>query len=203
MKNKIRRVLSDYNADRRDLFTASNPRELIGQVGLNDADRFVVQQLWANLKHFCEQLMELTKKLKDFASNAPHREKETREVLKTVPGVGPVTIDVVVSELGDITRFRNAKAVCAYAGLAPIVRQTGGKKPKDLGISKQGSGLLRWALVEAAWRIVRTSEKWKRVFERIAKRSKSKRAIVAIARKLLCVMYAMLRTMTPYRVLAT
>jgi transposase len=203
VKNKIRRILSDYNADCRDLFTIANPRDYVTQVGLSDADRFVIEQLWANLKHFSEQLMDLTKKLKDFAKKAPHREKEAREVLKTVPGVGPVTIDVLVSELGDITRFRNAKAVCAYAGLAPVVRQSGGKKSKDLGISKHGSGMLRWALVEAAWRITRGSQKWKRVFERIAQRSKSKRAIVAIARKLLCVIYAMLKTMTPYRVLAT
>ena len=92
-------------------------------------------------------------------------------MLKTVPGVGAVTIEVVLSELGDITRFRNAKTVCAYAGLAPIVRQSGGKKAKDLAISKEGSGLLRWVLVEASWRMVRTSPKWKRVFERISKRA--------------------------------
>ena len=107
-------------------------------------------------------------------------------MLKTVPGVGPVTIDVVVSELGDITRFRNAKAVCAYAGLAPIVRQTGARSRKDLGY-QQGSGLLRWALVEAAWRIVRTAE-WKRLFERIGK-PKQQASDRRMARdKLLCVM---------------
>ena len=123
-------------------------------------------------------------------------------MLKTVPGVGPVTIEVLLSELGDVTRFRNAKAVCSYAGLAPVVRQSGGKKSKDLGITKEGSGLLRWVLVEAAWRVVRTSPKWERIYQRIAKRAKGKRAIVAIARKLLCVVYAMLKTMTPYRILA-
>jgi transposase len=203
LKNKIRRVLSDYNADRHDLFTTADSGDYVKGLKLNDADRFVIEQLRADLNHFNEQLAELTKKLKDFGSKALHKEKEAREVLKTVPGVGPVTIDVLVSELGDVTRFRNAKAVCAYAGLAPVVRQSGGKKSKDLGISKQGSGLLRWALVEAAWRITRGSQKWKRIFERIAKRSKSKRAIVAIARKLLCVIYAMLKTMTPYRVVPT
>jgi transposase len=141
--------------------------------------------------------------LKEFAKRAPVREKEARAVLKTIPGVGPVTIEVVLSELGDITRFRNAKTVCAYAGLAPVVRQSGGKKAKDLGISKAGSGLLRWVLVEASWRMVHTSPRWRRVFERISKRAGSKRAIVAVARKLLCVAYAMLKTMTPYRILPT
>ena len=200
---KIRRILSDYNADRRDLFSANSGLDYIKQVALNDADRFVIGQLWADLQYYDKQLDELATELKAFAKKAPQREKEARAVLKTMPGVGPVTTEVVLSELGDITRFRNAKTVCAYAGLAPIVRQSGGKKAKDLAISKAGSGLLRWVLVEASWSAVRHSPKWKRIYERISKRAGGKRAIVAVARKLLCVMYAMLKTMTPYRILAT
>ena len=75
-----------------------------------------------------------------------------------------VTAEVIISELGDVSRFRNAKAICAYAGLVPAVRQSGGKKSKDLQITKEGSGLLRWALVESAWRLVNTSPKWTAVF---------------------------------------
>ena len=150
VRNKLRRVLSDYNADRRDLFTVANRREHTKQVPLRDADRFIVDQLWADHEHFADQLLKLGKMLKAVCQKSTHREKEAREVLKTVPGVGPVTIEVLLSELGDVTRFRNAKAVCSYAGLAPVVRQSGGKKSKDLGITKEGSGLLRWVLVEAA-----------------------------------------------------
>ncbi len=202
VKCKLRRILSDYNADRRDLFSGELGLEYIKQVALSDADRFVVGQLWAEHEHYTEQLDELWKMLKEFAKKAPHREKEARAVLKTIPGVGPVTIEIVISELGDVLRFRNAKAVCAYAGLVPIVRQSGGKKSKDLAISKEGSGLLRWILVEASWSTVNTSPKWKRIYERISKRAGGKRAIVAVARKLLCVIYAMLKTMTPYRILS-
>ena len=114
-----------------------------------------------------------------------------------------MTAEVVLSELGDISRFRNAKTVCAYAGLVPVVRQSGEKKSKDLKITKQGSGLLRWALVEAAWRLVRESPKWAALFARLRHRSGKKRAIVAVARKLLCVLYAMLRTSTPYQIVTT
>ena len=109
----------------------------------------------------------------------------------------------VLSELGDISRFRNAKAVCAYAGLVPVVRQSGERKSKDLKITKEGSGLLRWALVEAAWRLVGKSAKWAALFSRLRHRSGKKRAIVAVARKLLCVLYAMLRTSTPYKIVTT
>ena len=70
-------------------------------------------------------------------------------------------------------------------------------------ITKEGSGLLRWALVESAWRLVGTSPKWATMFARLKQRKGSKRAIVAVARKLLCVLYAMLRTRTPYKIVAT
>ena len=111
------------------------------------------------------RLLTLAKKTKAFAAKAPQSQAEARRIIKTAPGVGTVTAEVVLSELGDVSRFRNAKTVCAYAGMAPVVRQSGGKKSKDLAISKQGSGLLRWALVEASWRTVNNSPKWRRIYE--------------------------------------
>src|SRR5208283_3507831 len=58
-------------------------------------------------------------------------------------------------------------------------------------------------LVEAAWRLVGKSPKWAALFSRLMHRSGKKRAIVAVARKLLCVLYAMLRTSTPYQTTPT
>jgi transposase len=171
------------------------------EVPLSDAERFVIKQLWSQYEDLQAQLLALTKKLKAFAAKAPAREAAARAILKTAPGVGFVTAEVVLSELGDVSRFKNAKAVCAYAGLVPVVKQSGGKRSKDLCISKQGSGLLRWALVESAWRLVRTSPRWSGFFSRLKKRCGSKRAIVAVARKLLCVLYAMLKTSTPYKII--
>jgi transposase len=202
VKCKIRRILADYNADRKDLFSVQCGSPYLEQVPLSPADRFVVGQLWAEYQEHQGRLLELAKRLKAFAAEAPVREAEARAVLKTAPGVGTVTAEVVLSELGDVSRFRNAKAACAYAGLVPVVRQSGGKPSKDLQISKKGSGLLRWSLVEAAWRAVNLSPRWAAVYQRVKKRGGAKRAIVAVARKLLCVLYAMLRTSTPYQVIA-
>ncbi len=105
VKCKLRRILSDYNADRRNLFSGEFGLEYVKQVGLSDADRFVVGQLWAEHEYYTQQLDELWKMLKEFAKKAPHREKEARAVLKTIPGVGPVTIEIVISELGDVLRL--------------------------------------------------------------------------------------------------
>jgi len=196
LKNKMRRIAADSNADRKDLFTAAGWKSLEA-AGLRDADRFVLGQLHAQWRHLEGQLKALAGRLKEFAASAPPREAEARAKLATVPGVGPVTVDVVVAELGDVTRFKSAKAACAYAGLVPAVRQSAGKG-KDLGITKAGSPLLRWALVEAAWRVIRRSAAWRRVYEGIRKRAGGKRAVVAVARRLLVVMTAMLRAGTNY-----
>ena len=203
VRSKIHHILSNYNADRKDLFSANRGPAYFKEVPLSDADRFVIKQLWAEWLDHVAQRLALTKKIKAFVAKAPQREKEARAILKTAPGVGFVTAEVILSELGDISRFRNAKAISAYAGLAPVVRQSGGKKSKDLKITKEGSGLLRWALVESAWRLVGTSPKWSAMFGRLKQRKGSKRAIVAVARKLLCVLYAMLRTSTPYKIPTT
>jgi transposase len=196
VKNKIRRIAADYNADRRDLFTAAG-REHLGGLKLRDADRFVIDQLEAHRRHLEGQLKDLAARLKAFAATAPAKEAEARAKLATIPGVGPVTVDVVVAELGDVSRFKSTKAVSAYVGLAPAVRKSD-NRGKDLPITKQGSPLLRWALVEAAWRAVRLSAAWRRVYEGIRKRAGARRAIVAVARRLLTVMAAMLRDGTNY-----
>lgn len=202
VKCKIRHVLADYNADRKDLFSSQCGRGYVKTLKLDDVDRFRFEDLWSEWELILERKKKIAARIRAFAKKAPQAEKEARKLVKTVPGVGVVTAEVVLSELGDVRRFKNAKAVCAYAGLVPSVRQTGGKRSKDGHITKQGSGLLRWALVEAAWRLVRSSPLWALKHERIMKRGGKKRATVAIARKLLCVLYAMLRDSRPYEMLA-
>ena len=196
IKNKIRRVLADYNADRQSLFSRAGLAYL-QQVPVGQADRFVLNQLTADLEHFRSQLKAVEKELEAFREQAPQREQEARLLLSSIPQVGPVTSDAVLSELGDARRFRNAKQVCAYAGLVPGVRESAGRR-KDRGITKDGSSLLRWVLVEAAWRLKNTQAKWGRIYEQLRVRCGKKKAIVAVARKLMCVIYAMLRDGTCY-----
>jgi transposase len=194
---KIRRIVSDYNADRRDLFTQKGLKYL-ATVKLLDADRYVVDHLLAHWAGLVEELAAITKQLQQFAKQAPPRELKCRTVLQSITGVGAVTTDVVVSEIGDVDRFRSAKQVVAYAGLAPGRRESAGKA-KDLGITKAGSGLLRSSLVEASWQLVRRSRSWALIYERLKLRRGARRAIVAVARRLLGVMVALMRSGDMYR----
>ncbi len=192
LKNRLRHLLSNYNADVPNLFTGE------GQLYLDDlkfsaSDRFVVEQLRESWRFFSGQLQAMDKQLRQFAKSAPVAECEARQVLKTMPCVGPVTVDVVLAELGDVRRFRSQKQVSAYAGLAPGIRQSAGRG-KQLGITKEGSGLLRWALIETAWRLVGKTRRWGLVYEKLKRRAGPKKAIVAVARRVLSVMFALLRS---------
>jgi transposase len=201
VRNKMRRILTNYNADRPDLFSSSEGLQWLKQVKVSKADRFVVDDLQREWEALQNRLQEVNQELKAFAKQSPLVEQEAREVLSSIPGIGTVTVDVVVSELGDVRRFRSQKKVVAYAGLAPGYRESAGKR-KELRITKEGSPLLRWALVEAAWRAVRYSSRWRNGFEKLRKRCGKKRAIVAIARRLLGVMVALLSKGERYRMAA-
>jgi transposase len=197
VKNKIRWILATYNADRKNLFCSAG-LEYLAQVRLPAEDRFVIEQLLAEWQHHEKQMTAMDKHLKAFARKAPVKELEARAVLESIPAVGDVTVDIVVSELGDVARFRSSKRIVAFAGLAPGKRASAGKS-QELGISKEGSPLLRWALVEAAWRLIRVSRRWATIYEGICKRRGWKKAIVAVARRLLTVMAALLRSGQCYR----
>ena len=80
----------------------------------------------------------------------------------------------------------------------PGKRESDGKR-KDLPITKKGSRLLRWAMVEAAWAAVAHSARWRGVYEALKRRRQAKRAIIAVARRLLTVLVSMLKSGTMYR----
>ena len=195
IKVKLRRILSDYNADRRNLFTQAG-RQVLAEIELSATDRFRVDELSQLLDFLQIGLERANRRLREFAAEGATTEQEARLLLRSIPGVGEVTSEVVLAELGDVRRFRSAKQTVAYAGLAPGWRKSAGKR-KDLPIEKKGSRLLRWALVESAWLFVRHDPSWRETFQRLASRVGKKKAITAIARRLLCVMVAILKSGQP------
>lgn len=197
VRNKIRRILSDYNLDRSDLFTE------VGQAWLktaevSDVDRFCLDQLVSEWTGLIEHLRAVDQKIREFAKSGSDQEQFDRALLRTIPGVGPVTSEVILAELADPRRFSSLKKVVAYAGLAPGQRESAGKR-KNLHIEKTGSPLLRWVLVQAAWQLVKRSPKWRTIYENLKKRIGTKKAIVAISRRLLTLCVTLLKSQQVYR----
>lgn len=201
VKNRIRHVLASYNQDRKDLFTREGLKWL-GRVKVRDSDRFVLDMYTQEFEMFDTQLKQTMKQIREYTKKAPRRIQEGIKIIQTAPGIGVVTADIVMSELGDIDRFTSQKKISAYAGLDPGYRQSGEKK-KELSISKEGSKLLRWCMIEAAWSAAQHSKKWQRIYDQLYQRTgKKNKAIVAVARRLLNVLVSMLKNGCAYNACA-
>lgn len=121
--------------------------------------------------------------------------------LMTVPGVGPVTALRFVSAIDEITRFPNAHAVQAYIGLVPGECSSSDRKRRT-SITKAGSPRLRWSLIQAAWAARRCAARnldpmvlWS---QQVELRRGKRIAIVALARKIAGILYAMWRDGSTY-----
>jgi transposase len=113
--------------------------------------------------------------------------------IQALPGIGPVLGAVIVAEIGDVRRFATAGRLCSWAGLTPRHRESDLKVARG-HITKQGSPILRWAMVEAIQRLPEASPIRARRDAIIARRGKEARNIAktAAARQLLaCVFYAL------------
>jgi transposase len=112
--------------------------------------------------------------------------------LMTHPGVGPLTALAFVLIIGDAERFQCGKQVASYLGLVPLEDSSGNRR--RLGhITKQGSSILRFLLVEAAQVTARSRPQWRSKYCHLMMRRGRKTAKVAMARRLAVHLYWMLR----------
>jgi transposase len=141
------------------------------------------------------QIRAADEELKQIASTHPICQN-----LMTVPGVGPVTAVRFLAAIDDVTRFRNAHAVQSYVGLTPGENSSSDRKQRT-GITKAGPAKLRRTLVQAAWCIMRSRSTdplatWGR---QLATRKHKFVAVVALARKLTGILFAIWRDGSTYR----
>jgi transposase len=116
------------------------------------------------------------------------------QVIQQLPGIGPVLAAVIIAEIGDVTRFTTAAQLCSWAGLTPRHRESDTKVTRG-HVTKQGSRLLRWAVIEAIQRIPGDSVIGAVKNAIITRRGKEARNIakVAAARRLLTLIFYGLR----------
>ena len=118
-------------------------------------------------------------------------------LLQTQPGVGAVTALAYVLTMGDVSRFARGKQVASYLGLVPLEDSSGNRR--RLGhITKQGSSMLRFLLVEAAQVTARNLPQWRSKYLHLMMRRGRKTAKVAMARRLAVRLYWMMRQQWGY-----
>ena len=141
------------------------------------------------------QLIEIRRLLREQAA----AQAELEKVYRRVPGIGAVVARTLATELGDMTRFANERALCSSTGLTPSAYSSGPSVRRG-HISRQGSGRVRHLLIETAWRALPRDKVLQEMFDRIAATRGKKRALVAIARRLTSRIRACFRQGTTYAV---
>jgi len=125
------------------------------------------------------------------------------ELLLGIPGVGHCIASVVLAYLGIIQRFENVRHFWSYYGMAPSGRETDGKKVGSSKITKMGPSILRGYLTQGALSILKNKEKkenkpFVEFYQRIRLKKGWKKARVALGKKLLGIIYGVLKNQTAY-----
>lgn len=161
---------------------------------LNEGDRHLLRLLLNDYEHADNQKQEIEKYIKRIISD---RYQETYDLLLDVSGVGPIGAQIVIGEIGDnMKHFPSPDHLTAWVGVAPGNSESAGRS-KSVAV-KKGNKYMRVAIVSIAWAAVKMKDSyWKALFEHLKKRMKSQKAIIAIARRMLKVIYKIIdRKMT-------
>jgi transposase len=196
LKNQVHSVL-DRNLIRHshsDLFGGEGREWLALLIERKDTDCYERDRLRFLVAEIGRQELltdDLDRTIAAFISSRPAMRRNL-DLLLSIPGVSLAVGATVLAATGDVTRFPTKRKFACYFGLTQRIKQTGGHEPRVGRISKQGNAYARFMLVEAAEHFRKASPVYRRLFERISKKRGRNVAIIAVARRLAEVIWAIL-----------
>ena len=189
-KNQLHAILFQHNLSLPEgkPFTKKN-ETWWASLSLSTTDKLQIRHFWMHLHHFGQLILETESFIAQLSVSEPWADDMT--FLIQLPGIGLYTGMTILAAIGDIQRFPSAKKLVGYSGLGARVRASGNSYHTGK-ISKQGRRELRTVLIQSAWVAVRWSDYWREKYNQLAKRIGKLKAITAIARKLLVVIWNVL-----------
>ncbi|KXG75830.1 hypothetical protein AN618_17400 [Fervidicola ferrireducens] len=194
LKNKIHAALirNGIQSPRSDLFGKSG-RKFLESISLPETEQIIV---CSSLKLLDAVQKEMAALEADLFARA--KENSNVKLLMGIPGISVLSALTILAEIGPIFRFSSPKKLACYAGLVPSVHQSG--KTRYTGnITKEGRSTLRWILVQCAQRAIQSKGKLQSFYFRLKEKKGHKIAIVATARKMLHIIWAVLTRREEYR----
>jgi len=190
--NKLTELLKKASRSRLGAEKAQELQRLAAQsIGISlGLDAFHMQ-----IKILLEQVELMEKQVKNLEANIDFIYKKQQVNLTSIPGVGAVTAAVILSEIGDINRFRKdrGRQLIAFAGLEPRIKESG-KFVGKAKISKRGSPYLRTAIYQASEVARQNCPLFRNIYDKkIAAGNPHKKAMIAVCNKMCHVIYALLR----------
>ncbi len=131
--------------------------------------------------------------------NVKEEYRESLTLLKSIPGIGNKTSLMLLVFTDGFGRFQSAKELCSYAGLTPIIRQSGTSVKGRPRISKMGNPKLRNLLFMCSFNACKYNSACKALYDRIVAKGKSKKlALIAVCNKLLKQAFSIVKNGIPY-----
>jgi len=197
LKNRVHALLTMEGVQPpavSDLF-GKKGREFLETVKIRESRRLA-------LDNYLKVLDELNARITEVEQFLEEKAESIEEVawLRTIPGIGLHNALLILSELGEVSRFSRPQGLVCYAGLAPKVAQSG-DQVRYGHINRQSNGFLRWAFVQSAWSAVLSStpNRFQRIYQKVKARRGAKIAIVATARHLAESVYWVLTKQEAYK----
>lgn len=193
MKNKIRAILA------REGFKLPY-KDVLGQRSLQWLYKVETSKVQ---KDALNKFLYLSLMINDDVHDYDHKlrfecqKNDAAQLLDTIPGVGYYSAMHILSAIGDIKRFPSDEELASYAGLVPRIYQSGDTQ-YSRGL-KQGEKSLKYVLIESAHTAVKTSKRFKKYYKKKLRKKNKQKAIVAVARKMVEIIYCMLTRGEEYR----
>ena len=166
----------------------------LSQFEMTPGVRFSIEAFATMWLQFDSKIKEIDLEIKKQAT----KDKSIDALYQAASGIGPTSARVLANELGDLQQFKNERQLFSYIGFTPS-EHSSGEHTRQGHITKQGKPIVRKILVQAAWVAIRHDKELQIIYERIAAKSGAKRAIVAVARKLIGRIRACFRTGELYK----
>ncbi|MCI0482787.1 MAG: IS110 family transposase [Candidatus Dadabacteria bacterium] len=172
------------------------------QVPCSSAVRYKLDRLLEDLEYARKHISDVLKELKMFCDTYPDIDRY-RRYLQSIPGIGLVTSLTVLARIGDPERLASIREIAGFAGIVPRETSTGDTIRRG-SITHAGNAALRSLLIEASWVAIKYDKELEQFYHRIRSRHHpsfaSRKAIVAVARKLTQRIYTVLKEQRTYEV---
>ena len=200
IKSQIKMQLLYLGIDIPDKFDkqAKWPKAFVSWIAAQscqyDTATATLQSELAQYQFIDQQIKEVGKQLRAYCRK---HYKEDYFLLRSVPGIGKLVACGILSEIGDLRRFKNFKQLASYVGLCPGVHQSGDNY-RSTGLSIRGNRIMRSYFVEASWIAIR-HDPVMQAYWRTHTGKDPKKILIKVARKLLSRTYAVIKAQTPYQ----
>jgi transposase len=185
------RSLSLYNKN-----TTALKNKIHGEEVLGVPSKSVLRSLKRSLKFIEKEIKQIEKELLELVKE---EHQETLTLLESIPGIGRKTSIMLLVLTDGFNRFSSASELCSYAGLTPVIRQSGSSVRGKARISKIGNEKLRSLLFLCSFNACKYNKSCKALYDRIVAKKKSKKlALIAVCNKLIKQAFAVAKSRIPY-----